>query len=110
MAKDKSYTGKDILSLTDREHVRLRTQVYLGSMHPTTYKIPLLTADKLQIKEVEFIPSVFKAIGEVVDNALDEFSQTTSKIKLLKFDAKPDIGWYSIADNGRGIPFPNHVS
>lgn len=108
MAKDKSYTGNDILSLSDREHVRLRTQVYLGSMHPTTYKIPLLTSNVLQIKEVEFIPSVYKAIGEVVDNALDEFSQTTSKVKLLKLDAKPDTGWYSVSDNGRGIPIDIH--
>lgn len=108
MAKDKSYTGKDILSLSDRDHVRLRTQIYLGSMNPTQYRIPLLTADKLEIKEVEFIPSVYKAINEVIDNSLDEFSQTTSKIKLLKLDAKPETGWYSIADNGRGIPIDMH--
>jgi len=110
MAKDKNYTGNDIVALSDRDHVRLRTQIYLGNMNPTTYRIPLLTADKLEIREVEFIPSVFKAINEVVDNALDEFSQTTSRIKLLKFDAKPDIGWYSVGDNGRGIPIDMHAT
>jgi DNA gyrase/topoisomerase IV subunit B len=110
MAKDKKYTGADILSLSDRDHVRLRTQVYLGNMHPATYAIPLLTEDKLQIKEVEFIPAVYKAIGEVIDNVIDEFSHLTSKIKLLKIEAKPDIGWYSITDNGRGIPIDMHAS
>jgi DNA gyrase/topoisomerase IV subunit B len=110
MAKDKTYTGADIQALSDREHVRLRTQIYLGSMSPTIYAIPLLTEDTLSVKEVEFIPSVYKAIGEVVDNALDEFSHLTTRIKLLKLDAKPDIGWYSVGDNGRGIPIDTHAT
>lgn len=108
MAKDKKYTGADIQALSDREHVRKRTQIYLGNMHPTSYSIPLLTEDQLRIKEIEFIPAVYKAVNEVIDNALDEFSHLTSKIKLLKLDAKPDIGWYSVGDNGRGIPIDKH--
>lgn len=110
MPKDKTYTGADILSLSDRDHVRLRTQIYLGNMHPTKYSIPLLTESELQLREIEFIPAVYKALGEVVDNAIDEFSHLTSKIKLLKIEAKPDIGWYSISDNGRGIPIDMHSS
>lgn len=110
MAKDKKYTGKDILSLSDREHVRLRTQIYLGSMSPTVYNIPLLSGKSLTTRTVEFIPSVYKAIGEVIDNALDEFSNITSKNKTLKLQAKPDVGWYSVADNGRGIPIDMHAT
>jgi len=104
MAKDKNYTAADIQDLDDRSHVRMRTQIYLGNMHPATYKIPVLTGDEFKIQEVEFIPAVYKAIGEVVDNCLDEFSHLTARNKTLKITAKPDIGWYSIADNGRGIP------
>lgn len=110
MAKDKKYTGADIQALSDREHVRLRTQIYLGNMHPVVHSIPLLTEDTLSIKQVEFIPAVYKALGEVIDNALDEFSHLTSKIKLLKIDAKPDTGWYSISDNGRGVPIDMHAT
>lgn len=110
MAKDKQYTSKDIKLLSDRDHVRQRTQVYLGNMHPVVYKIPLLTEDSFTLADVEFIPAVYKAIGEVVDNAIDEFSQISSKIKLLKIDAKPETGWYSVSDNGRGIPIDMHES
>lgn len=108
MAKDKQYTGKDIKSLSDREHVRLRTQVYLGNMHPASYVIPVLTSNKFELKEVEFVPSVYKAIGEIIDNSLDEFAQLSSKIKLLKIDADPSIGKYTISDNGRGVPIDKH--
>lgn len=104
MAKDKDYTADDIVSLTDQQHVRMRTQIYLGSMHPTTFTIPLLSESKLVVDEVTFIPAVYKAIGEVVDNSLDEFSQLSSKIKLLKINAVPETGTYTISDNGRGIP------
>jgi len=102
-------TAADIEDLGDREHVRLRTQIYLGSMHPTTYQIPILTEDKLCVREVEFIPAVYKAIGEVVDNCLDEFSQITAKTKLLKIEAIPEAGQYTIIDNGRGIPIEQKV-
>lgn len=104
MAKDKQYTGADIQELTDREHVRIRTQVYLGGMHPATYTIPMLSAEEFSIQEVEFIPAVYKALSEVVDNSIDEFSQITTRNKTLTIKAKPEEGWFSVADNGRGIP------
>ncbi|TFG97306.1 hypothetical protein E4H12_08965 [Candidatus Thorarchaeota archaeon] len=105
---NKQYTGKDIKALTDREHVRLRTQVYLGNMHPAEYSIPDLTSEKFKIKEVEFIPAVYKAIGEIIDNSLDEFAQIKSKIKLLKIEADSKAGRYTITDNGRGVPIDKH--
>lgn len=108
MAKNTSYTGKDIKSLTDREHVRLRTQVYLGNMHPASYLIPDLSTDELVIRQIEFIPAVYKAVGEVIDNAIDEFAQVTSKTKTLTIEADPSTGKYTVADNGRGIPIDKH--
>lgn len=108
MAKNTSYTGKDIKSLTDREHVRLRTQVYLGNMHPASYLIPDLSSDELVIRQIEFIPAVYKAVGEVIDNSIDEFAQITSKTKTLTIEADPSAGKYVVADNGRGIPIDKH--
>lgn len=108
MAKTKEYTSDDIISLSDRDHVRLRTQVYLGNMHPVEFLIPDLTSPKFKLKEVEFIPAVYKSVGEIIDNSLDEFAQTHSNIKLLKIDANPKSGQYTISDNGRGVPIDKH--
>ncbi len=104
MPREKAYTAEDIQDLGDRDYVRLRTQIYFGSMHPTTYQVPLLSEDQLKLREVEFIPAVYKAINEVIDNCLDEFAQIDSRIKLLKIDADPKTGTYTVSDNGRGIP------
>lgn len=104
MAKDQVYTGADIQDLDDRDHVRQRTQIYLGSMHPTPFRIPLLTSSELEVREVEFIPAAYKAINEVIDNCLDEFTQISIRNKTLKLEAQPDIGKYTVIDNGRGIP------
>lgn len=110
MAKDKTYTGKDIAALSDREHVRLRTQIYFGSMHPTTFSVPALMDKQFTLMDVEFIPAVYKSINEIVDNCLDEFSHLNSKVKLLKITADPSIGQYTVADNGRGIPTDQHAT
>ena len=60
MAKDNSYTAADIISLSDRDHVRLRTQVYLGSMHPTSFIIPLLSEPSLTLERVTFVPALYQ--------------------------------------------------
>lgn len=109
MAKS-SYSSEDIKLLNDREHVRLRTQIYLGNMTPTTYPIPLFNGNDFSVEEIEFIPAVYKAVGEILDNSIDEFAQINIKNKTLTIEADPLNGWYKIADNGRGIPIDKHSS
>ena len=104
---NKEYTDKDIQVLSDFEHVRKRTNIYLGSTTPTVYDVPLFI-DKFEIAKIEFIPAVYKAVGEILDNSIDEFAQTTGNDKLLKIEADPFIGQYTIIDNGRGVPIGTH--
>lgn len=108
MKKNLQYTAKDIKVLSDREHVRLRTQVYLGNTKLTSYIIPLFRGDKFITKEVEFIPAVFKAIGEIIDNSMDEFAHINIPNKKLEIEADPVAGKYTISDNGRGVPIDKH--
>ncbi len=103
----KKYTAKDIQVLTDREHVRLRTQVYLGNTSETEYSVPLFLNDGFVIKELSFVPAVYKAVGEILDNSIDEFAQIKGR-KVLTMDSRPIQGRYKITDNGRGIPIGKH--
>lgn len=110
MAKKQEDSAEDIKILSDREHVRLRTQIYLGNMKKTSYNVPLFLKDKFQVKDVEFIPAVYKAVGEIIDNSIDEFANTTFAGKVLSIEANPVLGTYTISDNGRGIPIDMHSS
>ena len=107
---DKTYTSDDIEVLTDAEHCRRRTNIYLGNMNVTSYDIPVLSANTLTIQSHSFIPAVYKAVGEIIDNATDEFSQITTKNKTLTITAEPLIGKYTVSDNGRGVPVDKHVT
>lgn len=106
--KKTDYDAKDIKVLSDREHVRLRTQVYLGNTKMTSYEVPLFTKDSITLSEVSFIPAVYKAVGEIIDNSIDEFAQINQANKHLKIEANPILGTYTISDNGRGIPIGKH--
>lgn len=110
MVKKSEYNPEDIKVLTDREHVRLRTQVYLGNTSKTSYTVPLFIDNKFKTKEIEFIPAVYKAVGEIIDNSLDEFAHIESNDKKLTMEANPILGIYTIGDNGRGVPIGMHSS
>lgn len=102
------YTSNDIQVLTDQQHVRLRTNLYLGSNEVTQFRIPIFGKDKLEITDIEFIPAVYKSVGEILDNSIDELSQITKPNKLIKIDAQNILGTYTISDNGRGVPIDKH--
>jgi len=106
--KEPSYTADDIKVLTDRDHVRIRTALYLGNMQTVSYRVPLFLNDMFIIKELEFIPAVYKSCGEILDNCIDEFSQISKDAKKLIIEAKPETGEYIISDNGRGVPIDKH--
>jgi len=108
MSKNTEYSANQIKVLSDRDHVRLRTQVYLGSTNPASYNVPIFADDQFVVKPITFIPAVFKAFGEIVDNSIDEFAQITIPNKTLTIEANPLLGTYTVSDNGRGIPITKH--
>lgn len=104
----KSYTSKDIQKLTDQQHVRLRTNVYFGSTKPDVFPIVFIKEDSIEIKDVEFVPAVYKAVGEIIDNSIDELTQLNKRNKQITISAEPEKGRYVISDNGRGVPVDKH--
>lgn len=107
---DKAYTSDNITVLSDFEHVRLRTGMYLGNVNPVMYNIPLFLNNKFEIKQMVFAPAVYKAIGEIIDNANDELSQISLRTKCIKINCNSVKGQYTISDNGRGVPIDVHES
>lgn len=78
----KSYTHKDIKSLTEIEHVQESAGMYIGD-----------TSNPVHLVE------------EALDNALDEALSGYAKIIAVNVNTKTNI--CCIMDNGRGIPIEN---
>jgi DNA gyrase/topoisomerase IV subunit B len=95
--------AEDIVKLTEYQHMRLRTEMYLGSRSPHTQNIVHWNGKKLLPQDLTWTPAVYCAFREILDNALDEVvgHRQGSKIDVT-FDPKEMS--FSVADDGRGIP------
>ncbi len=89
--------------LTDRQHVRMRIGVYVGSAIPE--EMTGIFDFKYQSKTV--VPALVKCIEEIMQNSIDEYIRSSGKyaneisISIIPDDTNPTI---TIKDNGRGIP------
>jgi DNA gyrase/topoisomerase IV subunit B len=95
--------SEEIKKLTPYQHVRLRTSVYYGSTSNHTQDVISVNDDGMKIKEYTWVPAVYTALRELIDNALDEVvvKKFGNSIKI-DYDHKNMI--FTVEDNGRGIP------
>ena len=100
MADKKS---NEIIKLTDWQHHRERTEMYLGSRNIHTQTIVNWTGSKLEAIDTSWTPAAYCAFREIFDNALDEVvgHNHGSKIEIT-YD--PSTLTFSVSDDGRGIP------
>jgi len=92
-----------IKKLSDYSHGRLRTEMYLGSRAPHTQTILEFVDGKPTPVETTWVPALYTAFREILDNALDELvgHGHGSKIRVT-YD--PTTREMSVEDDGRGIP------
>lgn len=97
MAKD------TIKKLTDSQHIRLRTEMYLGSRSPHTQTVVNWNGEKLVAQETTWVPAIYTAFREILDNSLDELLGHGHGNRIdITYD--PETMTFSVKDNGRGIP------
>ena len=88
-------------------HILLRPQTYVGSNKPhTSVKWVISNDDKIEQRELTYIPSFIKIFDEVITNSVDESKRNK---KLNRIDVKIDTksNFISVRDNG-GIPVVIH--
>ena len=88
--------------LTGRLQILQRPSMWIGAVNKTTQKIFALAEDKVEHKEVEYVPGFKKICDEILDNSLDALiahCNTSGSIKV-----KMDFEKVSIEDDGLGIP------
>lgn len=93
-----------IEKLNDYNHIRKRTEMYLGSRSQHTQEILVYEDGKPALKEMSWVPALYTAFREAFDNAIDEVVGHASGDRI-DVEYSPHDLKISIADNGRGIPF-----
>lgn len=95
--------SNNIKKLTDYQHARLRSEMYLGSRALHSQSVLQFVEGKPQPVEVSWVPALYTAFREVLDNALDEVIGHGFGNRIdITYD--PVTREISVEDNGRGIP------
>ena len=96
--------------VSQREHVLIRPDTYIGDIEPTTENMWVYTESENQIieKNVTYTPGLFKCLDELLVNARDA-SVNDPTCNLIKINYNIDEGFISIYNNGdNGIPVDVH--
>lgn len=95
--------NKEIVVLSEKEHIRARPTVYVGSVKPTDEKIPIVRNSRIFIDPKSISVGLYKLFDEVISNSIDEAKRMKGKMKLItvKVDSKKNS--ISIKDTGNGF-------
>lgn len=88
--------------LTGRLQILQRPTMWVGAIDKTKQMMFVLDEDKVNYKEIEFIPAFRKIIDEILDNSLDALIAHKNAKGSIK--VKMDEEKISIEDDGPGIP------
>jgi topoisomerase-4 subunit B len=91
MAKAKNTNpNKDIVALSDFEHVLHRPTMYIGSVEKSEEKVQIVEDGKIVEKNKIISVGFYKMLNEIVDNAFDEAKRMRGEMKkiVVKIDSK----------------------
>jgi len=89
--------------LTPYQHARLRTELYFGSRETVERSVVTFNGETLELRTFTWVPAMYTALRELIDNALDEIV-AKGHGDTLRVTYDPETMEFSVEDNGRGIP------
>ncbi|CAJ0626037.1 10107_t:CDS:2 [Entrophospora sp. SA101] len=97
------------IKLSPIEHVLKRPDTYVGSVEAVTEKQWIYNSeeDKLEYKEITYVPGFFKIFDEILVNAADNKARDPL-MNTIKVNIDKEKGHISIYNNGKGIPIEIH--
>lgn len=93
----------EIIKLSEKHHLRKRTEMYLGSRSPHTQTIINFNGTELVAQEMTWTPAIYTCLREIIDNSLDEIIGHGFGNQLTVTYDEQSLS-FSVEDNGRGIP------
>jgi len=105
--------------LEQREHVLTRPGMYIGSIEEDTYDTWVFNSDanKMEKREIKFIPGLYKIFDEILVNAIDHSvrlkglkatDDTIQLVKNIKVSIDKEQGVLEVTNDGDGIEVLEH--
>ncbi|XP_054168345.1 DNA topoisomerase 2-alpha-like [Oppia nitens] len=93
---------------TQLEHILLRPDTYIGSVEKETKQMWVFDEEQgMQLKEISYVPGIYKIFDEVLVNAADN-KQRDKGMNCIRVDIDPEKNEITIFNNGKGIPVIEH--
>ena len=119
MKTDESKQARNFKKLSNVEHVRMRTGMWLGQNSLSTFEQHFFKSVgeiyEISHEEINDIPAKLKCLDEACMNAVDEYRKNINdkniaakdKMSKLMVGLSTDQKRITVEDNGRGIPSNN---
>lgn len=88
--------------LSGRDQILRRPTMWIGAIDKVKQDMFILNEEKVDHKEVEFIPAFRKIVDEILDNSLDALIEKRNAVGNIKVEMTDDMVY--IEDDGPGIP------
>jgi len=95
--------NKEIVALSDFEHVLLRATMYIGSVEKSEERLVLVRENRVihDIKEISV--GFYKLMIEVLDNAFDEAKRMKGEMKRIEIHFNTEDNSVVVVDTGGGF-------
>ena len=100
---DNKEPNKEIVVLSEKQHLLLRPTIYIGSVKPTDEKVPIIKNEKIIIEEKSLSVGMYKILNEAIDNAIDEAKRMRGKMESVTIRVNSKTNLISVKDTGNGF-------
>ena len=96
-------------SMTQREHILLRPDTYVGDINKQRELMWIYdrSLNRIVRKEIEYVPGLYKIFDEILLNARDN-TTVDELCDTIKISINSDKNEISVLNNGRGIDIEIH--
>ena len=99
----KATTNKEIVALSDFEHVLHRPTMYIGSVERSEEKVQIVENKKLVEKTKVISVGFYKMLNEIVDNAFDEAKRMKGSMPKVIVKINSKTNEVTVTDTGGGF-------
>lgn len=107
-SKSKDETIEDkYKKMTPHEHVLALPDTYIGSISPDQAELWIVNGEKMELKQITFVPGLYKIYDEILINARDQ-AMREGTCKMIKINFNQKNGEISVYNDGPGIDIAMH--